>query len=89
MTAKLGEVDGTLRLQEALGAALQVWGLGRLVLDSEDGQEPSESDVLEFLKDGLQGLKVEAAVLDRERSVKSKFNLLTEDELPLAACIGA
>jgi hypothetical protein len=45
--------------------------------------------VLEFLKDGLQGLKVEAAVLNRERSVKSKFNLLTEDELPLAAYIGA
>jgi len=89
MTAKLGEVDGALSLQEALGAALQVWGLGRLVLDSEEGQEPSESDVREFLKDGLQGLKVEAAVLDRERSVKSKFNLLTEDELPLAAYIGA
>jgi hypothetical protein len=89
MTAKLGEVDGALPLQEALGAALQVWGLGRLVLDSEEGQEPSESDVREFLKDGLQGLKVEAAVLDRERSVKSKFNLLTEDELPLAAYIGA
>jgi proteasome alpha subunit len=89
MTAKLGEVDGALPLQEALGAALQVWGLGRLVLDSEEGQEPSESDVREFLKDGLQGLKVEAAVLDRERSVKSKFSLLTEDELPLAADIGA
>jgi proteasome alpha subunit len=89
MTTKLGEVDGALPLQEALGAALQVWGLGRLVLDSEEGQEPSESDVREFLKDGLQGLKVEAAVLDRERSVKSKFNLLTEDELPLAAYIGA
>ena len=89
MTAKLGEVDGALPLQEALGAALQVWGLGRLVLDSEEGQEPSESDVREFLKDGLQGLKVEAAVLDRKRSVKSKFNLLTEDELPLAAYIGA
>jgi len=89
MAAKLGEVDGALPLQEALGAALQVWGLGRLVLDSEEGQEPSESDVREFLKDGLQGLKVEAAMLDRERSVKSKFNLLTEDELPLAAYIGA
>ena len=89
MTAKLGEVDGALPLQEALGAALQVWGLGRLLLDSDEGQEPSESDVLEFLKDGLQGLKVEAAVLNRERSVKSKFNLLTEDELPLAAYIGA
>ena len=89
MTAKLGQVDGALPLEEALDAALQVWGLGRLVLDSEEGQEPSESDVLEFLKDGLQGLKVEAAVLDRERSVKSKFNLLTEDELPLAAYIGA
>ena len=89
MTAKLGEVDGALPLQEALGAALQVWGLGRLLLDSDEGQEPSVSDVFEFLKDGLQGLKVEAAVLDRERSVKSKFNQLTENELPLAAYIGA
>ncbi len=89
MTAKLGQVDGALPLEEALDAALQVWGLGRLVLDSEEGQAPSESDVREFLKDGLQGLKVEAAVLDRERTVKSKFNLLTEDEFPLAAYIGA
>lgn len=89
MTAKLREVDGGLPLAEALGVALEVWGVGRLVLDAEDGQIPDERAVRDFLKDGLAGLRVAAAVLDRERTVKSKFSLLAEDQLPLSAYVGA
>ena len=89
MTEKLAEVEGDLPLEQALGVALEVWGLGRLVLDTEEEHIPGEEEVRNFLKDGLQGLRVEAAVLDRERTAKSKFNLLSEDQLPLAAYLGA
>ena len=45
---------------------------------------PGEGEVRDFLKDGLEGLKVEAAVLDRNRAAKSKFKLLAEDDLTAA-----
>ena len=89
MTEKLREADENMPFEQALGVALEVWGLGRLVLDAEEEQEPGETEVREFLKGGLQGLKVEVAVLDRERTVKSKFSLLAEDHLPLASYIEA
>ena len=89
MTEKLREADENLPFEQALGVALEVWGLGRLVLDAEEEQEPGETEVREFSKGGLQGLKVEVAVLDRERTVKSKFSLLAEDDLPLASYIEA
>ena len=81
MVAKLQEVGEGLELQEALGKALEVWGLGRLVLDADEGQVPDEAQVRDFLKGGLEGLKVEAAVLDRARAAKSKFSLLQAAEL--------
>jgi uncharacterized protein (DUF1501 family) len=70
-----------------LGAALEVWGLGRLTLDARDGEAPNAAAVCDFLKGGLQGLTIEAAVLDRERAAKSKFRLLTSEQLaePLAS----
>ena len=76
---------------ETLGAALEAWGLGRLTLDAEDGESPGDEAVREFLRGGLEGFKVEAAVLDRDRSAKSKFSLLAADDLAasLSAHVGA
>lgn len=87
MTAQLQEVAPELPLDQALGAALEVWGLGRLTLDTRDGAVPSAEAVRDFLKGGLPGLTIEAAVLDRERPAKSKFRLLTAEQLaaPLAS----
>ena len=81
MTAQLQETSPELPLDQALGAALEVWGLGRLTLDARGGEVPSAEAVRDFLKGGLPGLRVEAAVLDRERTAKSKFRLLTAEQL--------
>ena len=85
MTAQLQAGRPELPLDQALGAALEVWGLGRLT--SRDGEVPSAEAVRDFLANGLQGLTIEAAVLDRQRAAKSKFRLLTAEQLaaPLAA----
>ena len=89
MMAKLAASGENLALDEALGMALEVWGLGRLALDAAVDQIPDDSAVLDFLKGGLEGLKVEAAVLDRNRLTKSKFDLLAEDALvPSLAAYG-
>ena len=90
MMVKLAASGENLALDEALGMALEVWGLGRLALDATGDQIPDDSAVLDFLKGGLEGLKVEAAVLDRNRLTKSKFDLLAEDALAasLAAYVG-
>ena len=87
MTTQLQTASSELPLDQALGTALEVWGLGRLILDGRDGEVPSSEAVRDFLKGGLQGLTVEAAVLDRERTAKSKFRLLTAEQLaePLAS----
>ena len=87
MTAQLQTASPQLPLDQALGAALEVWGLGRLTLDARDGEVPSAEAVRDFLKGGLQELTIEAAVLDRDRAAKSKFRLLTAEQLaePLAS----
>ncbi len=87
MTVQLQETNPALSLDQALGTALEVWGLGRLTLDARDGQVPNTEAVRDFLKGGLQGLTVEAAVLDRNRAAQSKFRLLTAEQLaqPLAS----
>ena len=60
MMVKLAASGENLALDEALGMALEVWGLGRLALDATGDQIPDDSAVLDFLKGGLEGLKVEA-----------------------------
>ena len=87
MAAQLQAANPDLPLDQALGAALEVWGLGRLTLDARDGEVPSAEAVRDFLKGDLQGLTIEAAVLDRDRVAKSKFRLLTAEQLaePLAS----
>ena len=87
MTAQLQTASPELPLDQALGTALEVWGLGRLTLDARDGEVPSAEAVRDFLRGGLQELTIEAAVLDRDRAAKSKFRLLTAEQLaePLAS----
>ena len=87
MAAQLQAANPDLPLDQALGAALEVWGLGRLTLNARDGEVPSAEAVRDFLKGDLQGLTIEAAVLDRDRVAKSKFRLLTAEQLaePLAS----
>ena len=87
MTTQLQTASSELPLDQALGTALEVWGLGRLTLDGRDGEVPSTEAVRDFLKGGLQGLTIEAAVLDRDRTAKSKFRLLSAEQLaePLAS----
>ena len=91
MVDKLRESGHDLPLEQARGAALEAGGLGRLTLDAEDGESPGDEAVREFLRGGLEGFKVEAAVLDRDRSAKSKFSLLAADDLAasLSAHVGA
>ncbi|MEW6751554.1 MAG: hypothetical protein AB1505_11345 [Candidatus Latescibacterota bacterium] len=67
-------------LQQALRAALEAWGWGR-VLATEEGEEPNEDRVRDFLGQTLEQVRVEAAVLDRSLPTTSKFRLLPAAEL--------
>ena len=66
-----------------------MWGLGRLTLVARDGdgEVPSAEAVRDFLKGGLQGLTVEAAVLDRDRAPSRSSTCSLRNNLaePLAA----
>lgn len=74
---RLEPLDGTgLSLQEGLQQALGAWAVGRLAANGEEGQEPDESEVRDFLAAELPGLRIEAAVLDRTLLTKTKFRLL-------------
>ncbi len=69
-------------LDVAIEAALKAWGRGRMAIDREEGEGlPTDEAVDAFLRDALVGLKVEAGVLDRSASTKSKFRLLGDDDL--------
>ena len=69
-------------LEDALESALHAWACGRMAGEREEGEEaPSAEQVVDFLKNALADLKVEAAVLDRSVPTKSKFRLLGEDDL--------
>ena len=69
-------------LEDALESALHAWACGRMAGEREEGEEaPSAEQVVDFLKNALADLNVEAAVLDRSVPTKSKFRLLGEDDL--------
>lgn len=79
----------TLSLGDALKAALQSWAIGRWAGLLEE--MPEEADALDkmadevqtedVLKRELQNLSVEAVVLQRSRSGKTKYRLVTADEI--------
>jgi len=69
-------------LEDALESALNAWACGRMASEREEGEEaPGAEQVVDFLKNALADLNVEAAVLDRSVPTKSKFRLLGEDDL--------
>jgi len=69
-------------LEDALESALHAWACGRMASEREEGEEaPGAEQVVDFLKNALANLNVEAAVLDRSVPTKSKFRLLGEDDL--------
>lgn len=71
-------------LHEAVKRAIETWAVGRIMSASREG-EPDQSEILEFLARELPQVRLEAAVLDRSRPTKTKFRLLTADELQEAA----
>ena len=90
MTAQLQETSPELPLDQALGAALEVWGLGRLILDARDGEVPSAEGGARF----SQGRFARAdsrgrGTRPRTAPAKSKFRLLTAEQLaePLASYV--
>ncbi len=69
-------------LDDALESTLRAWACGRIASEREGGEDmPNAEQVTAFLADALTDLNVEAAVLDRSMSTKSKFRLLGADDL--------
>jgi len=82
IVARLEQVDGTgLSRAAARSAALDAWAFGRLLADSENEEDPDQTQVEEFLKNALRDFRVEAAILDRSLPTKSKFQLAGPAEL--------
>ena len=69
---------------QALDAGLQAWAAGRLNLESETSSLPDRAAVETCLNETLQSQRVEVAVLDRTRPGKSKFTLLSNEEIDAA-----
>ena len=65
-----------LPLERALERALEAWGMGRLALEQDGGTPTDEAALKEYLAQNLPDMRLEAAVLDRSRPTKTKFNLL-------------
>lgn len=71
-------------LSAALETALRVWSAGRYVGQLTEGQddEPSveDTEIKRVLSEAMEDMAVEAAVLSRSRSSKSKYQTLTAEE---------
>ena len=84
-----GNGNGTPQNSRSLGQALQrsleAWAVGRLSSDNfsgdEEGGEPQADQIENCIRETLQHQRVEAAVLDRSLPTKTKFRLLSTDEL--------
>jgi proteasome alpha subunit len=75
-------------LESALQLAAQTWAVGmetaeRAAAEGEDAKS-EEIDTVRALKDHLKSRHVEAAVLDRNRPVSSRFRLLDDKEIRAA-----
>lgn len=79
------DADGVPDIQTALRRALRAWAVGRLwAIDAhlEEGAESLTDERIEsFLREQLQDLQVEAAILDRFTKRERKFRLLKEEEI--------
>ena len=76
-----GEADS---LEVALEGALRAWGSAQVPTAAEGeagAEEPDEERVSQVLRETLTTVRLEAAVLDRTMPTKSKFRLLSPEEL--------
>ncbi|MCS7309610.1 MAG: hypothetical protein RMM06_06850 [Armatimonadota bacterium] len=83
------DAEGAPDLQTALRRALRAWSVGKLWvtephLHEEGEQALTEERLDQFLREHLQELQVEAAVLDRFTKRERKFRLLKEEEVRAA-----
>jgi len=80
------DAQGAPDLHTALQRALRAWAVGRLWvtelhLQEEDTDGVPPEHIEAFLREQLQDLQVEAAILDRFTKRERKFRLLKEDEI--------
>jgi proteasome alpha subunit len=80
----LGNEGAERSLSQAMDAGLQAWAAGRLNLESETATLPDTEAVESCLRETLESQRVEAAVLDRTRPGKSKFELLSAEDIDAA-----
>lgn len=81
----LGNGTGAGRSQSAaLDAGLQAWAAGRLNIESETTTLPDQEAIEGCLRETLESQRVEVAVLDRTRPGKSKFTLVSAEEIDAA-----
>jgi hypothetical protein len=89
MRRHLMQYDGAEpALEEALKRGLEAWGAGRRPAADEEDRQPDGNEIKNFLGEALRGQQVEAAVLDRTLTTRTKFRRLkaSECEEILAAC---
>ena len=75
-----------LPLDQALQRAMESWAVGRLTAEAEEEAEEIDADRIKacIQELGGGGQRVEAAVLDRSLPTKTKFRLLSAEELEVA-----
>jgi len=80
------DAEGMPDLQTAIQRALRAWAVGRLwateaQIEEEGAHSLSEERIVAFLKEQMEELQVEAAILDRFTKRERKFRLLKEEEV--------
>lgn len=80
------DADGAPDLQTAIQRALRAWAVGMLWtteagLSEEEGERITDERIAGFLRESLQELQVEAAILDRFTKRERKFRLLNQKEV--------
>ena len=73
-----------LPLEQALQRAIESWAVGRLTAEGEEEDIDADRIKACIQKMREQGQRVEAAVLDRSLPTKTKFRLLSAEELETA-----
>ena len=89
MQRRLSRGTRRLSLKKAVDLALQTWAVGRWVgnLDEIPQEKPEfekavdDADLDEVLHKELEELEVEAAILQRSRSGKCKYSVLSDKEI--------
>jgi proteasome alpha subunit len=81
-------------LDEAVAAALEAWAIGHRAVsrtagsDEDDDSGDAADSLTEYLASALEGLAVEAGVLERHRPPDARFRLLGPSELKRPPILG-